>query len=166
MEHSTFSRVVTCIAETTRYPEELLTPNADLEIDLGIDSVKRAEITLALGEAFGLDLMSEERDPSVRTIGEVAKWVESFLADQAAPPVQTNNIATHPPAPMPPAPMGRMNVTPPNNAIPTGNVGGFSQSTSTSLSTNGIPAQVESSSIAASAKPLDCLLYTSDAADE
>ena len=150
-------RVVDSIAETTRYPKELLTPNADLDVDLGIDSVKRAEITLALGEAFGLDLMNEERDPSVRTIGDIAKWVEGFLANQTAPPTQPSNMTTHAPAPMPPTPMGRSNFAPPSNTPPAVDVGGFSYSPSNTSfpNTNAIPAQVESPSIAAGAKPLD-----------
>lgn len=75
MPNEVLARVVDCIADTTRYPKELLTPDADLESDLGIDSVKRVEITVALGEEFRLDLLDEERDSSVRTIGDVAAWV-------------------------------------------------------------------------------------------
>ena len=50
MSKDTFNRVLRCIAVTTRYPTELLVPHADLENDLGIDSVKNLEIVLALSE--------------------------------------------------------------------------------------------------------------------
>jgi len=154
-------RVVNSIAETTRYPKELLTPNADLEVDLGIDSVKRAEITLALGEAFGLDLMEEERDPRVRTIGDVAKWIEGFLTDQSAPSAQPNNIVPHPPVPMPPAPMSRMNgvpnKAPPSSPLSNGGVGGFSypQPNMNFPNTNGAAAPFDSPPSVVGAKPFE-----------
>jgi acyl carrier protein len=80
MISGTLRRVVEQIAEVTRYPEELLTVNADLENDLGIDSVKNLEIVLALGEEFSLDLAAEGRDPAIRTIGHVANWIDRLLS--------------------------------------------------------------------------------------
>ena len=56
MTNETLKRVVDCLAETTRYPTQLLHADADLENDLGIDSVKRVEIVIALSEEFGIDL--------------------------------------------------------------------------------------------------------------
>lgn len=79
MNDSNFPRVVECIARTTRYPAELLTPDADLENDLGIDSVKRLEIVVALSDEFGLRLDLEERSASIRTIQHVATWVQDVL---------------------------------------------------------------------------------------
>ncbi|HEY6565459.1 MAG TPA: SDR family oxidoreductase, partial [Pirellulaceae bacterium] len=73
-------RVIDCIATTTRYPRHVLLPDADLENDLGIDSVKRVEIITVLSDAFQLDLTKKERDPAIRTIGQVAAWIESYLA--------------------------------------------------------------------------------------
>lgn len=95
MVHSTFGRVVACVATATRYPQELLTADADLENDLGIDSVKNLEIVLLLAEEFGLDLASERREPKVRTLGQVAEWIERLLSpaglgtDTAASPPST-----------------------------------------------------------------------------
>ncbi|TWT98529.1 SDR family oxidoreductase [Stieleria varia] len=77
-----FSRVVNCISATTRYPIVLLTEQADLENDLGIDSVKRLEIVVALEEAFGLRLSDRERDPSIRSIGDIARWIEEIVFSQ------------------------------------------------------------------------------------
>lgn len=81
---SVLARVVDCVAVTTRYPRQLLTPGADLENDLGIDSVKRVEIVAALADEFGLDLVTQERDPSIRTIQHVADWVANALEDGPA----------------------------------------------------------------------------------
>ena len=61
MGNPVLSRVVDCIARATRYPVKLLQPKADLEIDLGIDSVKRLEVVVELEKEFGLDLASQPR---------------------------------------------------------------------------------------------------------
>ncbi len=90
MMRDTLNRVVACIATTTRYPSELLTAHADLENDLGIDSVKNLEIVLALADEFKIDLASERRDPSIRTIQEVAQWIDGLLnaSGRGAQPTQ------------------------------------------------------------------------------
>ena len=76
MTKDTLGRVVDCLAATTRYPTQLLTADADIENDLGIDSVKRMELIIALSEEFGIDLQGEQRDPSIRTIGDLANWLD------------------------------------------------------------------------------------------
>lgn len=86
MVKDTLSRVVDCIATTTRYPHSLLVPTADLENDLGIDSVKRLEIIVAIEKEFALDLQNQERDPSIRTIGNISNWVEGLIAVAARKP--------------------------------------------------------------------------------
>ncbi len=80
MTTDTFQRVVKCVATTTRYPERILTADAHLENDLGIDSVKRVEIVIALSAEFDRELHTEQRDPSVQTIGDLAEWIELRMA--------------------------------------------------------------------------------------
>ena len=97
-------RVVECISQTTRYPVKLLQPTADLEIDLGIDSVKRVEIVVALGKEFGLALADQPRDKSIRTIADIAAWVEKMQGGAAPSPAQpAPSQATPPVAPQAPA---------------------------------------------------------------
>ena len=79
MRDDTLKRVVDCVAATTRYPTELLSADAELENGLGIDSVKRVEIIVALDEEFGLDLTAQAGAPSVRTIADIADWIDSLL---------------------------------------------------------------------------------------
>jgi enoyl-[acyl-carrier protein] reductase III len=79
MNTETLQRVVNCVAATTRYPKQILTANAHIENDLGIDSVKRVEIVIALSAEFGVELHTEQRDPSVQTIGDLATWIESRI---------------------------------------------------------------------------------------
>lgn len=114
MNHDTLERVVKCVANTTRYPTELLTSGADLENDLGIDSVKRLEIVVALGEEFELRLDTEDRDPSIRTIGDVANWVDGFLSPAQSVPPSVENRAR----PQSPTRLGD-NLPPNQDAFPT-----------------------------------------------
>ncbi len=91
MRDDTLKQVVECLAATTRYPTELLTADAELENGLGIDSVKRVEIIVALGEKFGLDLMAQAGAPSARTIADIADWIDGLLekGGESQQPVQS-----------------------------------------------------------------------------
>ncbi|MDC7126705.1 MAG: beta-ketoacyl synthase N-terminal-like domain-containing protein, partial [Spirochaetales bacterium] len=59
-------RAKNVLAESTGYPEDMLGEELDLEADLGIDSVQRAEIWGKLVADFGLD--PEARPSSIKTI--------------------------------------------------------------------------------------------------
>ncbi|XZE35444.1 SDR family oxidoreductase [Pirellulaceae bacterium SH501] len=82
MTNNTLDRVIKSIAATTRYPVQLLTADADLENDLGIDSVKRLEVILDLSDEFQMRLDREPRDSSVRTIQDVARWIDQLVHQQ------------------------------------------------------------------------------------
>ncbi|AFE08717.1 short-chain dehydrogenase/reductase [Corallococcus coralloides DSM 2259] len=77
-------RVRAVFARVTRYPEELLTPHADLEDELGIDSVKQAEVMAVLMKELGL---GDAPKPSqrLRTMAAIADAARALLP--AAPPV-------------------------------------------------------------------------------
>lgn len=85
-------RVVDCIVSATRYPKQLLTADADLEHDLGIDSVKLVEIVIALSEEFEVDLRNEERDPSIRTIEDLSGWIDGMLSDAVLDQAETEPL--------------------------------------------------------------------------
>jgi NAD(P)-dependent dehydrogenase (short-subunit alcohol dehydrogenase family)/acyl carrier protein len=87
------------IAETTRYPIEVLQPSAELENDLGIDSVKSVEIWSVLQQRLGLP--ESDQKAQVRTIGDVLEQVAARVA-ASAPPVAhapVNGAATNGSAP-------------------------------------------------------------------
>lgn len=71
--------VLELIAETTRYPVDVLQPEAELENDLGIDSVKRVEIWSVLSQRLGLP---DQKDTggSIRTVADVVNRVRAGLA--------------------------------------------------------------------------------------
>ncbi|PHM54836.1 type I polyketide synthase [Xenorhabdus hominickii] len=54
-EESIISQLVAIVSERTGYPEDMITPEMDLEADLGIDSIKRLEIFGAMFDAFSAD---------------------------------------------------------------------------------------------------------------
>lgn len=94
--------VVGVFAALTRYPEDLLVPDADLEADLGIDSVKRNEIVAALQHRFGLPRESITAGANVRTIAAVATLVERAMGQGETAPVSQPAPRPIPP-PAPPA---------------------------------------------------------------
>ena len=49
------ARVVALVAEQTGYPPELLDLDLDLEADLGIDTVKQAELFAQVRETYGIE---------------------------------------------------------------------------------------------------------------
>ena len=77
--------VVSIVAEMTGYPPELLDLDLDLEADLGVDTVKQAEVFAAVRERFGV-----ERDESLSlrefpTLAHVIGWVRERPAAAGGP---------------------------------------------------------------------------------
>lgn len=112
MSQDTLNRVVDCLETITRYPKQLLTDDAEIENGLGIDSVKFVEIILALSEEFDLELQVQQRDPSIKTIGQLADWIDGLLSGSAP-------SAPAPPATAPPSDRPAVNGQPePSNSAP------------------------------------------------
>ncbi len=77
--------VTEVVAEMTGYPAELLEPDLDLEADLGVDTVKQAEVFAAVRERYDV-----ERDDNLQlrdfpTLNHVAAWVRDRADLGAAP---------------------------------------------------------------------------------
>ena len=77
------------VSDRTGYPPEMLTVDANIESDLGIDSIKRMEILAAFHEAHGgpergafQDAL--ERLTALKTLRESASALAAFLAAQPA----------------------------------------------------------------------------------
>ena len=92
------ARVLAVVAEQTGYPTDLLDMDLDLEADLGIDTVKQAEVFASIREAYGI-----ERDDSMKlrdypTLNHVVGFVrDARWALAAAPPPRLRPVAA--PAP-------------------------------------------------------------------
>jgi acyl transferase domain-containing protein/4'-phosphopantetheinyl transferase EntD/acyl carrier protein len=76
-------RLLDSVAERTGYPAEILDLDADLEADLGIDSIKRVEILGTLARETGL-LPGDRLEAALRlrTLGQIV----AFVADGAPGP--------------------------------------------------------------------------------
>lgn len=78
-------RILKIYQELTSYPVEILELNADLESELGLDSVKQIEIISMISKEFGL-----AQDPTFdisahNTIGKIMAYAEQRIS--AAPPI-------------------------------------------------------------------------------
>ncbi|GEN11004.1 NAD(P)-dependent dehydrogenase, short-chain alcohol dehydrogenase family [Myxococcus fulvus] len=76
-------RIRQCAASVTRYPLDILTAEASLEDELGIDSVKLAEIAAVVAREFNLSADRLPRGAKARTLGAIAEGVASLLAESA-----------------------------------------------------------------------------------
>jgi acyl transferase domain-containing protein/acyl carrier protein len=83
------ARILALVAEQTGYPSDMLDLDLDLEADLGIDTVKQAELFIAVRETYGI-----ERDDSLQlrdypTLAAVIGFVRERAPGLAAPPAAT-----------------------------------------------------------------------------
>src|SRR5262245_14050395 len=76
--------VLDVFAEITRYPREVLDPNADLEEDLGIDSVKLGEVFSVLRERYPIPAELDVPKDQLRSLRAVAAALTPLLAPQGA----------------------------------------------------------------------------------
>jgi acyl transferase domain-containing protein/NAD(P)H-dependent flavin oxidoreductase YrpB (nitropropane dioxygenase family) len=78
--------VLTLISERTGYPVDLIDPDLDLEADLSIDSIKRAEIAGEMASRLGMlnletaESMFEDL-VRARTVRAIAGWLEQAVTD-------------------------------------------------------------------------------------
>ncbi|MER6358646.1 SDR family NAD(P)-dependent oxidoreductase [Streptomyces sp. NPDC001634] len=88
-ESDVLQTVLEIISERTGYPMDMLEPGLDLEADLSIDSIKRAEIAGELAERLGtgggievagLDDAELEELTKARTAASVTAWLAARLA--------------------------------------------------------------------------------------
>ncbi|MGH1552488.1 SDR family NAD(P)-dependent oxidoreductase [Streptomyces sp. L7] len=91
--------VLEIISERTGYPVDMIEPDLDLEADLSIDSIKRAEIAGELAQRLGigggadiasLDDAELEDLAKARTAASVTGWLSARLTGLAAPAAGTS----------------------------------------------------------------------------
>ncbi|MCO8308816.1 acyltransferase domain-containing protein [Streptomyces sp. RKCA744] len=76
-----FAAVRSLYAEALEYPEEVFTPEALLEAELGVDSVKQVELMSRVTRLYGLSQPSSEfRLTEYETLGRIVDLVEGELA--------------------------------------------------------------------------------------
>ncbi|WP_284749693.1 type I polyketide synthase [Amycolatopsis sp. RTGN1] len=75
--------IVEVIGERTGYPVEMIEPDLDLEADLSVDSIKRAEIAGELASRLGLAGGDVEEFAKARTAAEIAELIGEQRPDAA-----------------------------------------------------------------------------------
>ena len=95
------ARVVALVAEQTGYPPELLDLDLDLEADLGIDTVKQAELFAQVRETYGI-----ARDDSLKlrdypTLNHVIGFVRDRTPHTTVAPATSDEVAEPVPADTP-----------------------------------------------------------------
>ena len=95
-EATVTKEVVKMVAEKTGYPEDMLDIDLDMEADLGIDTVKQAELFAALREHYGIaqqDGIQLKDYPTIRhCINFALSNARGKTAEQAAPAVSEQPV--------------------------------------------------------------------------
>jgi acyl transferase domain-containing protein/NAD(P)-dependent dehydrogenase (short-subunit alcohol dehydrogenase family)/acyl carrier protein len=94
-EDTATKEVLALVAEKTGYPNEMLELDLDMEADLGIDTVKQAELIGIIREKYGIAQQENLSLKDYPTLRHVIKFVTS------APTADTAPVATPAPAPTP-----------------------------------------------------------------
>ena len=76
--------VLAAVSEKTGYPEEVLDLDLDLEADLGIDTVKQAELFAAIRTQYGIARREDLRLSDYNTLAKVIRFVEESLPSTPA----------------------------------------------------------------------------------
>ena len=95
------ARVLAVVAETTGYPPDMLDLDLDLEADLGIDTVKQAEVFAAIRETYNIPRDDKLKLRDFPTLAHVIQFVRDRRPDLAA--AVAAETAAAPPAALPPA---------------------------------------------------------------
>ncbi|WP_328610754.1 SDR family oxidoreductase [Amycolatopsis sp. NBC_00345] len=83
---SVLETVIEVIGERTGYPVEMIEPDLDLEADLSVDSIKRAEIAGELATRLGLEIGDDvEELAKARTAATIAELISGPAAPESTP---------------------------------------------------------------------------------
>ncbi len=78
-------KLLAVVAEKTGYPVDMLDLDLDLEADLGVDTVKQAEVFAAVREAYGIPRDENRKLRDYPTLAHVIRFVYEKRPDLAAP---------------------------------------------------------------------------------
>jgi acyl transferase domain-containing protein/NAD(P)-dependent dehydrogenase (short-subunit alcohol dehydrogenase family)/acyl carrier protein len=92
-------RILAMVVEKTGYPEDMLDLDLDLEADLGVDTVKQAEMFAAIREIYNIPRDENRKLRDYPTLAHVIRFVYEKRSDLAGKP-----LAVAPPAPPSPVP--------------------------------------------------------------
>src|SRR5678815_2161290 len=79
-------RILTLAVEKTGYPRDMLDLDLDLEADLGVDTVKQAEMFAAIREIYSIPRDENRKLRDYPTLAHVIRFVYEKRPDLAGPP--------------------------------------------------------------------------------
>ncbi len=79
-------RVLTMVADQTGYPQDMLEMDLDLEADLGVDTVKQAELFATVREAYGIPRDDKLKLRDFPTLTHVVRFVLERAGGSASQP--------------------------------------------------------------------------------
>ncbi|MHA2250886.1 MAG: SDR family NAD(P)-dependent oxidoreductase [Candidatus Kariarchaeaceae archaeon] len=85
-------KITGIIAEKTGYPSELLDPELDMEADLGIDTVKQAEIFGVIREEYDIPREDGIAIADYPTINSVAKYFKTKMSDSQISVIEDKSL--------------------------------------------------------------------------
>ncbi len=97
-EDTVKERVLALVAEKTGYPVDMLDLDLDLEADLGVDTVKQAEVFASIREAYSIPRDENRKLREYPTLTHVIRFVYEKRPDLATTP-PTAPTSTETPAP-------------------------------------------------------------------
>jgi acyl transferase domain-containing protein len=97
-------RILTLVVEKTGYPSDMLDLDLDLEADLGVDTVKQAEMFAAIREIYNIPRDENRKLRDYPTLAHVIRFVYEKRPDLAGAPVLPISSETHTSAVAAPAP--------------------------------------------------------------
>ena len=110
-------RVLALVVEKTGYPSDMLDLDLDLEADLGVDTVKQAEMFAAIRETYNIPREENRKLRDYPTLAHVIRFVYEKRPDLAAPTVQrAAAVPSETPAPAPVTPQTAARVSSPQPA--------------------------------------------------
>jgi acyl transferase domain-containing protein/NAD(P)-dependent dehydrogenase (short-subunit alcohol dehydrogenase family) len=92
-------RILELVVEKTGYPKDMLDLDLDLEADLGIDTVKKAEMFAAIREIYNIPRDQNLKLSDFPTLARVIRFVYDRRPDLAAPPADTAKTVSTAPLP-------------------------------------------------------------------
>ncbi|UCF66422.1 MAG: SDR family NAD(P)-dependent oxidoreductase, partial [Acidobacteriota bacterium] len=102
-------KVLQLVADKTGYPQDMLALDLDLEADLGIDTVKQAEMFAAVREAYGIERDDDLQLRDFPTLAHVTQFVydkRPDLKSDAATASEPSVVSQAPVEPATPKPVG------------------------------------------------------------
>lgn len=70
--------------ESFEIEPERLVPDANIFLDLGLDSLDTVDLVVAIQKKFGVQVRDDERVRSIRTLGDVYQFIELIYNEKKA----------------------------------------------------------------------------------